>query len=250
MLRSLNHIRNASIQANDGEIGRCRDFLFDDLSWGIRYMVADTRKWLPGRKVLISPVALKKYAWESDAMVVDLTMDAVKESPPLEMDMSISHQYEKKLFEHYHWPYISAGLETWGAAPFTEIPVGETEDKKPQDAQLPEESHLRSVDEVSGYRIQATDESVGHVEDFLVEEDGWVIRYIVVDTRNWLPGRKVLISPKWADLIDYHRSKMHIRMRRSAVESSPPFDPRKTLQRGDEQRLYDHYAESPYWKNS
>ncbi|MFZ7127614.1 MAG: PRC-barrel domain-containing protein [Desulfobacterales bacterium] len=248
MLRSLDHIRNVTLQALDGEIGRCRDYIFDDRSWAIRYMVADTGKWLPGRTVLIPPQALKKYAWESDVMVVDLTTEAVKSSPPLESDLPVSLQYEKRLFEHHRWPYRWIGTESWGAAPFMDHSAGFS--KPEQEEPSPEESHLRSVKEVSGYRIQATDHAIGHVEDFLVEEDDWVIRYIVIDTRNWLPGRKVLISPSWADAIDYTRRRMHIRMNRSAVEHSPRYDPDQMLERADEERLFEHYAESPYWKKN
>jgi hypothetical protein len=250
MIRSLNTIRGAGIRATDGELGRCSDFLFDDRYWVIRYMVVDTRRWLPGRTILVPPAVLKSYAWESDEMVVDLTVEAVKNSPPLETDKPISQQYQERLFSHYQWPIHWAGSESWASAPFTETPVPPGSDTPSDKAPAPEESHLRSGREVAGYRIQATDDGIGHVEDFLVDEEKWTIRYIVVDTRNWLPGRKVLISPLWADIIDYRRAEMHLRMNRNAVENSPLYDPDKMLERGDEEALYAHYAESPYWKHT
>ena len=59
MIRSMRAMLHAELRALDGGIGRCKDFLFDDKTWTIRYMVADTRKWLPGRKVFISPLWAK-----------------------------------------------------------------------------------------------------------------------------------------------------------------------------------------------
>ena len=64
MLRSVKSMEGYVLRATDGDIGRCKDFLFDDEFWTVRYMVADTRKWLPGRKVLISPISLESPDWQ------------------------------------------------------------------------------------------------------------------------------------------------------------------------------------------
>jgi len=55
MLRSIKEIYNYVLQAEDGEIGRCKDFLFDDEHWTVRYMVVDTGKWLLGKKSAYIP---------------------------------------------------------------------------------------------------------------------------------------------------------------------------------------------------
>ena len=57
--------------------------------------------------------------------------------------------------------------------------------------------HLRSANKVTGYRIGATDGDIGHVEDFIIDDETWEIRYMVVDTQNWWPGKKVLVAPQW-----------------------------------------------------
>ena len=247
MLRSTERMRRADISAADGDVGRCKDFLFDDRDWVVRYLVADTRRWLPGRKVLISPVALERYDKKADIMVVNLTVDAIRQSPPLETDLPVSLRYEKRISDHYRWPYYWMAGEAWSAVPFTEAGIPDDGEGGDPEGDPPESSHLRSADEVSGYRIQAVDGGIGHVEDFLVEDDSWVVRYLVVDTRNWLPGPKVLVSPSWADAVDYRRREMHLRMNRDAVRHSPPYDPDVVLERGYEERLFRHYGESPYW---
>jgi hypothetical protein len=246
MIHSIQAFLKADLRATDGEIGRCEDFLFDDRFWTIRYMVADTRKWLPGRQVLISPRSLNEWDWRSDAIPVNLTREAIKESPSLDSDMPVSRQYELKLVRHYNWPPYWYGPHAWGTA-LTPVPVVSQPEEELGEIEAPGERHLRSVKEVAGYDIQAVDDKVGHVEDFLLEEGTWSIRYLVVDTRNWLPGRKVLISPAWASDVDWKRSRLHVRMDRKAIESSPAYDRERPLRRDDEMALFEHYDFRPYW---
>lgn len=247
MIHSVYAFLGADLRATDGEIGRCEDFLFDDRYWTIRYMVADTRKWLPGRKVLISPSALHDWDWRSDTIPVSLSREGIKDSPPLDSDMPVSRQYELELVKHYNWPPYWYGPHAWGTA-LTPPPEAMKPIEKPfEDIEKPGEQHLRSVKEVSGYDIQALDDKVGHVEDFLLEETTWSIRYLVVDTRNWLPGRKVLISPAWASDVDWKRSRVHVRMDRKAIENSPEYDRERPLGRDDEMALHRHYDFRPYW---
>ncbi|MBK9166200.1 MAG: PRC-barrel domain-containing protein [Bryobacterales bacterium] len=107
--------------------------------------------------------------------------------------------------------------------------------------------HLRSVREVSGYRIRAADGEIGRVADFIVDTDGWAIRYLVVDTRNWLPGRKVLVAPRWVQSIDWGDRLVHVRLHREDIKNSPEFDPNEPVNREYEARLYDYYGRPRYW---
>jgi hypothetical protein len=108
--------------------------------------------------------------------------------------------------------------------------------------------HLRSVREVTDYRIQAADGSIGHVEDFVAQIDPWVIRYLVIDTRNWLPGRKVLLAPAWVEKVDWPARKVHLAATREVVKNSPEFDPSEPVNREYEVRLHDYYGRPLYWK--
>jgi hypothetical protein len=251
MLRSTNDIRHFFLKAEDGEIGRCHDFLFDDRYWMIRYMVADTRKWLPGRKVLISPISLENPDWRKQRFPVKLTREQIKESPPLETDKPVSRQYENRYFDYYNWPYYWIGPYPWGLYPDPQQ-LEATENRRPEaEKELrPHDSHLRSAKEVEGYHIQATDGEIGHVEDFLVDVTSWAIRYMVVDTRNWLPGRKVLIASDWLDDVSWPDQKVFVELKRKQVKESPEYNPSGTVDRRYESLVYNYYGFPPYWDKS
>jgi hypothetical protein len=247
MLRSVRAMLHADLEATDGAIGRCEDFLFDDASWTIRYMVADTRKWLSGRKVLISPGALSDWDWRSDVLPVRLSRDGIRQSPPLESHMPVSRQYEKELTAYYGWTGYWDEPHTREPAASLFADAAAKAARNLEAIEGAGESHLRSIKEVTGYHIEARDDAVGHVEDFLLENLTWTIRYLIADTRNWLPGRKVLLSPAWAGTIDWKRSRLHVGLDRRAIESSPVYDRERPLTREDEETLFKHYDARPYW---
>ena len=244
MLRSIRAMLKADLRATDGDIGRCVDFLFDDKHWTIRYMVAVTGKWLRGRKVLVSPKFMGDWDWHSDEIPIRLSRSGIKTSPPLNSDMPVSLQYKQQLAKHYgSFPY-SHGPCVWSGALTALSPSASN---RGNDIEAPGEHHLRSVKEVSGYHVQARDDTVGCVDDFLVDSRTWTIRYLVVDTHRWLTDRKVLIHPLWAETIDWKRKCLTIRMNRQAIADSPVYDQRKALSREDELALFKHYDRRPDW---
>jgi hypothetical protein len=247
MLRNVSTILNFSLLAEDGEIGRCKDFLFDDEKWAIRYMVADTRKWLPGRKVLISPISLGAVDWSTRLFQVELTRRQVEDSPLLDEDAPVSRQYEILYGNYFGTSSYWDGANVWGSHPNPSLLRGE-QDKLATDFEGPEENHLRSVKEVTGYHIQATDGDIGHVEDFVVDDKMWALRYVVVDTRNWLPGRKVLVSPQWATAVDWVEEKLRVDLTTDTIKGSPEYEPLAPIDRDYESVLHNHYDRPFYWK--
>jgi len=241
VLRNISKLMGYALASDDGEIGRCHDFLFDDRYWTVRYMVADTGKWLPGRKVLVSPIALGEPNWEAERFPVKLTRKKIEESPPLEKDAPVSRQYEIKWFNYYGWPYYWVGAGLWGIDPYPHTLYGKTGDKAREKGIEPEKSHLRSVKEVTGYHIEASDGEIGHVEDFLVDEQAWSFRYLVVDTGNWLPGRKVLVKPSWVNSVDWIDRRVKIDLTSEGIKNSPEYDPAVPLTSDYESRLEAHY---------
>jgi hypothetical protein len=238
MLRNIGEILNYHLFARDGEIGKCKDFLFDDDQWTIRYMVADTRKWLPGRKVLISPLSLGSPQWAEALLPVDLDKNEIKESPPLDEDAPVSRQYERQWFDYYRFPYYWPQDSLWGINHY----LNAKKKIKKEKIEDPVESHLRSVREVTGYAILAIDGKIGHVEDFIVDDTTWTIRYLVIDTRDWLPGRKVLISPLWVDSIYWPGKKINVTKNKETIEKSPEYHPNQPVNLAYETRLYDYYG--------
>jgi hypothetical protein len=226
------------IRATDHELGKVDDFYFDDQEWGIRYLVVDTGKWLPGRLVLISPLSLGEPDWAEQVLPVSLTKKRIEEGPSIGRDRPVSRQHEAALSEYYKWAAY------WGpAGGVGAIPVKRVKKEKPSG-----DPHLRSVKEVLGYHIDAIGGEVGHVEDFIAETQVWAIRYMVVDTRNWLPGRKVLLSPGWIDKVDWADEQVHVDLTREAVKDSPEFNPNAPVNREYEARLYDYYGRPKYWE--
>ncbi len=251
MLRSINELKGYIISASDGEIGPCMDFLFDDRTWVVRYMVARVSKWLPGRKVIISPVFLDEPDWTGKRMPVYLTRKQIKESPPLDEHAPVSRQYEMSYHQTYALPLYWVGNQLWGAYPdpsgvvhpMSDNPVVMTADE-------PEvkEGHIRSSSEMVGYHISATDGDLGHVDDFLVDDVTWALRYLVVDTRNWLPGRKVLLPPQWLKSVQWVDRKVQVDLDATSIKNCPEYDATQPFKRSHEINLYEHYARDRDWK--
>jgi hypothetical protein len=236
MLRSVEALSGYTILARDDTIGTVDGFYFDDLYWTIRYLVVDTGTWLTGRKVLISPLAVGQPDWETHLFPVELTRNQVKNSPEIDLVKPVSRQLETELHRHYEWP-----------AYWSDVSPGSTPSPQqgaPADLRDP---HLRSTKEVIGYDIQARDGKIGHVEDFVTDDQDWTIRYMVVDTRDWLPGRKVLVSPQWVEQILWSESDVHVDLARETIKRSPEYDPSAPVNRDYEERLYDYYGRPKYW---
>jgi hypothetical protein len=239
MLRSTSEIIGYRIQATDGELGPVDDLYFDDQEWTIRYMVVDTGKWLPGRRVLISPLAAATPDWEKRVVPVSFTREWVKDSPSIDLDRPVSRQHEAELADYYKWAAY------WG--PGGVPPAPEKAENGGPDSQTEGDPHLRSVKEVLGYGIQATLEEVGYVEDFIAETVSWVLRYMVLDTRKWLPGRKVLIPPQWISRVEWDARRVRLDIAPEAIRTSPEFDPSIPINREYEVRLYDYHGRPYYW---
>jgi hypothetical protein len=116
---------------------------------------------------------------------------------------------------------------------------------------IEEENCLRSVDEIAGhYYTRASDGDIGHIDDFIIEDATWVIRYIVVDTSNWLLGKKVLISPQWVKDISWSGHELEVNLMVEEVKNSPEFDPENPVNRKYEIHLYDYYGRPKYWEKN
>jgi hypothetical protein len=236
-------LRGYHLRAVDGALGEVEDFYFDDHAWTVRYMVVDTARWLLGRRVLIAPEALGTPNAERREVPVDLTMEKVKASPDVDTARPVDRQEEERLLAHYGWaPYWTdlGGTYPLGLPGLPLGPAGEP-------GEGAGDPNLRSMREVTGYHIAAADHEVGHVADFLIDEAGWVVRYLEIDTRNWLPGKHVLLAPRWVRAIDWSARRVAVALTRAEIESAPQYEHKRPLDRGYEQRLHGHYGQEPYW---
>lgn len=249
MLKRLHEIIGYTIRGTDAQIGEVEDLYFDDHSWVVRYVVVDTGRWLPGRLVLVSPQDAGTPDDDRRVLPVSLTAEKIENAPGHEQDVPVSRRHEMELAQYYGWvPYWEPIAAPLGGSLATPMRVeGETEEAQSRGKGDP---HLRSIREVTGYHIQASDGGIGHVEDFLAEPEDWAIRYMLVDTRNWLPGRKVLVAPDWIQSILWDERRVHVNLAREKIRSSPEFDPDHPPTGAYERRLHQHYDKPPYWGGS
>lgn len=242
MQLSISSTIGYAIRATDGDLGKVDEFYFDDQTWTIRYIVAETGNWLSGRKVLISPIAFGKPEIESRTFSVNLTCAQVRSSPDIDTKRPIHRQHEIELHEYYQWPWRGDYGGTFGTTP---LPLSADEailEQEDATSKRGDDPHLRSTRQVIGYHIHATDGEIGHVEDFLVDDENWTIRFLVVDTRNLLPGKKVLLSPQWINRVEWADSSVYFVLPRESVENSPEFDPSRPISREYEAFLIEHYG--------
>jgi uncharacterized protein YrrD len=189
MLNKAKTLKGYKLNSLDGEIGHVKEFYFDDRHWAIRYLVADSGNWLTGNKVLISPYALIAVNKEEQYITIDLTKKQIEESPPLTSDKPVSRQFEEFYYRYYGYPMYWSGPYMWGYYPSL-VREREQWEKIIQDEKASWDPNLRSTHDVSGHHIQATDGQIGHVDDFIIDDETWAIRYLIIDTHNWLPGKK------------------------------------------------------------
>jgi hypothetical protein len=245
MLNRAKTLKGYKLHCRDGEMGKAKEFYFDDHHWAIRYLVADTGNWLTGRQVLISPYALISVNKEGHYINVDLTKKRIEESPSIDSDKPVSRQFEKMYCGYYGWPMYDGGPHMWGTYPHIE-----RDRKKWRESDQSEkmwDSHLRSTRDVSGYRIEARDGAIGHVDDFIIDGELWAIRYLLVETGSWWPGKKVLLSPRWIDSIDWSQSKVFVNLQRETSKQATEYREESPITRDYEAGLHRHYNHEGYW---
>jgi hypothetical protein len=169
MLLPAKKFKMLKLHAIDGDIGKAKEFYFDDHHWTVRYLVADSGEWLTNRQVLLSPYALKPADMAELVLPVDLTKKQIEESPSLDSHQPVSRQFEMQYYRFYNWPYYGGGSYAWGDTPFIMRSSKEWKENLKQEQSW--DPHLRSTKEVTGYRIQALDGEIGHVSDFIIDEE-------------------------------------------------------------------------------
>lgn len=238
-LCSLEKLERYSLHARDGDIGRIVGMYFDDAAWVLRYFVVRSGGWLRGREVLLAPRVVTGLDEKRQRIAVDLTRRQVEESPPVDTKMPVSRHYEAEYYRHYGWePY-------WMADPLgAPLPVGPRSAPPAEVDSLPEpdDPHLRASTEVRGYGLHARDGDLGEVGDYIVDDRDWKIRYLVVDTNKWLPGRKVLVAPAWVERIDWAQRAIFVDLGRETIRTAPAYDPSQVIGRDYEVQLYGHYG--------
>ncbi|MFI5337848.1 MAG: PRC-barrel domain-containing protein [Opitutales bacterium] len=225
MLQNLNELYGSKLAATDGDIGHVKDFYFDDQTWMIRYLIADTGSWLTGRLVLLSPHAFGILDHYDKTLHVKLHKKQIEDSPPIESHRPVSRQYEEQYHRYYGWPdyWESGGLWGMGGCPAVLPPPPQVTPSRPGHQQR-DDINLRSIKAVTGYHIEATDGAIGSVCGFLVDDKSWAIRQLLVEAGHWYSGKEIQISPRLVGRISHPESKVFVNLtkadiRRTAVDA-------------------------------
>jgi sporulation protein YlmC with PRC-barrel domain len=226
MLQSINKLYGKKLGAQDGEIGHVKDFYFSDQSWVIRYVIIDTGNWLMGRKVLLSPHALGGFCQDGKVLLANLTRKQIENSPLIETHKPVSRQYEEEYYQYFGWPCYWQGDGLWGMSGFPILespprPLPGTTAAATDPKREPADAHLRSTQAVKGYHLQASDGIIGHVSDFMMDEESWSINELVVKIGHRFTGKEVLISRSNVSRISYEESTVFVYPAKETVEQSP-----------------------------
>jgi uncharacterized protein YrrD len=248
MLIRIKALKGYKLESLDGEIGKVEELYFEDNHWMVRYLVANTGNWLTGRQILIPPHALGQVKKDDLNITVNLTRKQIEDSPSIDTDKPVSRQFEEDLYLFFGWPKYWGTPILPGTFPHTITEPTEEESSIPPAAQSPRDPHLHSSKVVMGHHIQAVDGEIGHIDDMIVDDKTWQIRYLIADTRNWWVGRKVLISTEWVERLDWATAKASVHLSRDDIKKSPEYPDELPLTREYEDELHQHYHRPGYWQ--
>ncbi len=252
MLYKTEELYGFRIQGIDGEVGVLDDTYFDSLTWAVRYFVVDTGGWLTGRRVLVAPLVVKLPNLEEELLPVRLTKEQIEKSPGIDLARPVSEQQLQQLHHYYGWPWTMPATAHPGAIylPGPMLPTAGDVVGGPEapEAESEEDPYLRSSRRVLGYSVRAQEGEIGQIADFLLDPLDWIIRYLVIDTGDWLQGRQVLLAPMWIEELSWVRGEAYTELRRETIEASPEYEPARPLKRVEEEELHRYYGRRGYWE--
>lgn len=235
MLWDSSELKGYAVEAADGHVGSVSDVLFEDDTWAVRWLVVDTGHWITGRKVLLPPSVVGLPDAAARQLPIKLTTQQVKDAPDVDTEQPVSRRLQADMDNYYNsWGLYPGGpavpLSNAMAVPLAlPFPISELgQSAPPTDRREPDaegDPHLRSVVAITGYHIHATDGEIGHAENFLIDDADWRIRFITVDTRNWWPGEKVLISQSSVQRIEWTESLIYVDIDRERIKAAPRYHP-------------------------
>jgi sporulation protein YlmC with PRC-barrel domain len=236
MLMSLEELAGFSMRAKDGEIGKVNDFYFDEKEWTVRYLVDKTGFWLSRRQVIISPACIDKIDLENKQIITFLTRDQVEHSPRIDLGKPLARDDEEKIINYYRWPDYTSLTKDW---------MQWRDMEADRQATGP---NLHSSQTVKGYHIMTAEGELGFVENLIVDDKSWTIRYLVIDAVYGLDGKKILVAPDWIDAISWSERYMAVKIEKEKMRACPNFDLSIPIRREYEELLYEHYECKKYWE--
>jgi hypothetical protein len=223
-LENTKELYDDRLAALDGDLGHIRDFYFDDDIWVIRYAIADTGSWLPGRLVLLSPHAFGRLDQHQKTLHIKLRKMQIENSPSIDTHKPVSRQYEADYYSYFGWPPYWGGDGMWGIGGYPGLlPPSQAELESRRRYHHRDDKHLRSTQEVTGYHIETVDGEIGRVSGFLVDDRSWAIPELLVEAGHWYSGKEIRIPTEKVETIIYDRSKVVVSLTKKDIERTAEY---------------------------
>jgi len=243
MLRSLNELERCQVSATDGEIGTIRDFLLDNDQWTVRYLVVATSGFCDRQQVLISPISFRRVDWTTKQFHLALMKDTIKMSPNIDANKPVSRRDERDYSGYYGYPAYWGDSGLWGRSDYPgSLAADKWREMFVRNVENSADVRLWSAVEIRGFRIYASDDAIGDVEDLIIDDQTWEVRFIIVDTSSWWSGEKVLVAPKWAARIGWDEKKVYLDLPRQLIKNCPHWNMTLDVNREYQTQLYEHYG--------
>lgn len=210
-------LKKYSIYATDGEMGKVHDLYFDDERWGLRYAVVDSRKWLPGRRVLLSPATFDSINDEEGFVKANEDKETIRNSPKVPEGQPITKEVEKSLTGYYGWSRYWTDSLVGGIQP---RPYNDLRNEALAKDQMQQELNLnndkdhdlRSAGETMDYKVHADNGKLGHAADLVFDDHYWKMRYLVVQGEG-LPNEDqyYLIDLQDVESVDWFDGDIYVK---------------------------------------
>jgi hypothetical protein len=238
MLRSLNELARYKVTAIDGDVGSVADFLLDDracpvsdpspaadafrtepperarAAWAVRYLVVQTGGLFDRRRVLISPISFREVDAAAKRFHLALSVAKIKKSPDLDGARPISRRDEGEYFRYYQYPYYWDYAGLWGMGMLPGMLATSVWREQEQPEETRDDGSLRSARALIGFHVEASDGRVGQVDELLIDDATYEVRYLVVNTGL---VHKLRLRPQWAERVNWDERMIYVGMPRQAI---------------------------------
>lgn len=256
-LHRLHDLTRQDLTSRDGGTSTVVSVYFDDQDWVVRYFIVRLGGSVPGREVLVPPSATRRLPHQPDSLFLTLTRSELENAPPADSQLPASRHYELQIRSQNGdrtsrpgqdstrpWDFVCFGWPPHLPQGRLFDPTIDTRRQAPPNHPIAKakQPHLHSSRTVTGYHIHARDGEIGHVEDFILEEPDWTVRYLAVNTRNWLPGKHVLIPPARVIDLNWALRLVIVDLDRETILNAPSYDNHKPIVHSDQLALNGHFG--------
>lgn len=202
MIITATQVWGCRLHTSDGKQARVRDLLFDDRTWRIEYIVVKLPHLL-AEDVLLRPSQTSGTAWASRALETPLSMDEVRAAPALLSNPPVAKQGELATVQMVAWEAYWTGLF----------------DRMPKFG----DPHLRNMGAITGHRVLGIDSKVGWIDNFVIDDEDWSVRYLVVRLGPRRNGRRVVVEPEVVGTISWPTRSVSLKLPRDAIVQCEDF---------------------------